>query len=608
MVDVERFDRFVNAVQTLGVKAVIVGDGAQLQPVEAGPAFRLVTTRLGKTELNTVLRQKEDWQRDATVLFGRQETKEAIQKYMDSGYVHIIEEGPSQRRDKDFDKREKTKEAVVQAWHTAFKENKEHSTLILAYSNKDVNDLNRSARFLLKESGHIAKNELTYTIQKEVEDDFGSKHALQEEKGFSKGDRIVFTRNNYGLGVKNGTMGIITDLDQNKVHVKLDEGKEISFAPKLNPHFDQGWAVTIHKSQGTTVDHTFVLASYPMNQNLTYVAMTRHREDVHVFGSSLDFWQAEKLPEVLSKSGEKLSAADYLDADSLNKLMQKEDRLLSKIFNRISNELEAMGVVTKQAFWNVADHFLGIKREKEIRVPSLQEGIREEVRAGELLQQKQSSPALEAVYEEMKHPAFNNAMIIKQAFEKGLKARGEEQAIAYWNTRKEDFLQPYNQNLAKVEKELISPLLNRYTNEWKDQAHTFAQQDPAHVLTVLTKVKTREAARYERIAAEEKARQEKMIADEKAAQERQAHRDYIKDTYLRFNSLYDMVKDTRTIPEAFKENLKKFSKTLAQDHEFMSHLKWKDEDEVEKIKQVAQSKNIEDHFRSLDRGRGGYSL
>jgi hypothetical protein len=182
-----------------------------------------------------------------------------------------------------------------------------------------------------------------------------------------------------------------------------------------------------------------------------------------------------------------------------------------------------MGTVTKQAFWNVADHFLGIKREKEIRVSPLQESIREEVRANELLQQKNAiqaqekiTPDVVAIFEEMKHPAFNHATIVKEAFEKGLKAQGEEQAIAYWNQRKEDFLQPYHQNLAKVETELTSPFLNRFTIQWKDQAHTLAQQDPERVLNVLTKVKIKEAERYERLVAEEKARQEQMIAAERA--------------------------------------------------------------------------------------------
>jgi Ti-type conjugative transfer relaxase TraA len=514
MVDMERFGKLLGAVKELGVKLIVVGDGAQLQPVEAGPAFRLVTTRLGKVELNTVLRQKEGWQREATVLFGRQETKEAIQAYTDKGHVHIVKEDlPSWdkasdavklyeishrvsslmyremvrevsqenpetsnhyefiRNHQDFEKyadwkgierkaalsifenaeaarpvleercldplnialvlsdkfqsketqkeeaierlksckldhligiqkpagtgvdvREQAKEALIQSWHREFSPDK--SSIMLAYSNRDVNDLNQTARSLLKESGHIAKEELTYAIKKEIEDDFGRKRIVKEEKGFSKGDRIVFTRNNYWLGVKNGTMGTITNLDQNKVHVKLDEGKELFFSPNLKPYFDQGWAVTIHKSQGTTVDRTFVLASYEMTQNLAYVAMTRHREDVQVYGSSLDFWRSEKLPQILAKSGEKLSAADYLDAESLNNLMQRKDNLLTKIFDRVSNELEAMGAVTKQAFWNVADHFLGIKREKEIRI--VPEGVREEVRAGDVLKKERVSEAKES--------------------------------------------------------------------------------------------------------------------------------------------------------------------------------------------------------------------
>jgi hypothetical protein len=92
MVDVERFDKFLGAVQSLGVKAVVVGDGAQLQPVEAGPAFRLVTERVGVSRLEEIVRQKEDWQKEATVLFGQQESQKAIQSYQDKGHVHIIGE------------------------------------------------------------------------------------------------------------------------------------------------------------------------------------------------------------------------------------------------------------------------------------------------------------------------------------------------------------------------------------------------------------------------------------------------------------------------------------------------------------------------------------
>ena len=473
MVDLERFSHLLSAVQKLGVKLVTVGDGAQLQPVNAGPAFRLMTDRLGTVELNTVLRQKEEWQRDATVLFGKQQTQQAIQAYVDKGHVHIVEEKiPSltealttqnrqdlqklydissrisarmyremaqdveeahgkdnlsfyinqhqdympylkwksvERATKEYavtnasfegiqktDFREETKTALLQAWHQDFKKAPNKSSLILAFTNQDVQSLNHSARFLLKESGHLSKKEVLFTVHKQEEDDFGRQSAVTQEKGFAIGDRIIFTRNNNGLGVKNGTIGMITDLSSQTMQVKLEtQDKPFSFAPNLNPYFDHGWAVTIHKSQGTTVDKTFVLASSEMSRNLSYVAMTRHREDVQVFGSSLDFWRPEKLPALLSQSGEKLTAGDYLDANSLEKLMRSNDKLITKVFTRLSNELHAMGAVSREAFWHAADRFLGITREKDKVGPEhLGLTLREEGRAEKLLsKQKHALPS-----------------------------------------------------------------------------------------------------------------------------------------------------------------------------------------------------------------------
>lgn len=44
------------------------------------------------------------------------------------------------------------------------------------------------------------------------------------------------------------------------------------------------YAVTIHKSQGATVDKTWLYASKTMDQHLMYVAGTRHKELFNIYG------------------------------------------------------------------------------------------------------------------------------------------------------------------------------------------------------------------------------------------------------------------------------------------------------------------------------------
>jgi hypothetical protein len=54
-------------------------------------------------------------------------------------------------------------------------------------------------------------------------------------------------------------------------------------------NIDHGYAATIHKSQGATVDRTFVLATGMMDQHLTYVSMTRHRDRADLYAAREDF-------------------------------------------------------------------------------------------------------------------------------------------------------------------------------------------------------------------------------------------------------------------------------------------------------------------------------
>ena len=413
----------------------------------------------------------------------------------------------------------------------------------------------------------------------------------------------------------------------------MDEGKDISFAPNLNPHFDQGWAITIHKSQGTTVDNTYVLASYEMNQNLAYVGMTRHRDDLHVFGSSLDFWREEKLPEVLSKSGEKLSAADYLDTASLEKLMQREDKILTKIFTRVSDELEAMGAVSKKIFWNVANHFLNTHKEREIRVSP--DSVREEVRAEDLLQQKtlektiqpdpthslqkdttpkdHITPALQAVYEDWKHPAFRKADHYKKVFQEGLKRYGESGAIQYWQSKREPFLKLYEQKLEAVEHELKSPLLSYLSDEARDLARKSALEDPDKTLAFLSQV---QAAKHAEL--EEKDRMTRAAQFSLRVKDISLHSSYKESlsvddetrtkAFHEAFSAYHKFKDLKreyedTYDRDLKKEMWKVGKIAFEHKEAFGQIQKIDPDTSKEIQKIAQMKE-----RELSLGRGGLSL
>lgn len=774
MVDVERFEGFLRAVQDLGVKAVVVGDGAQLQPVAAGPAFRLVTTRVGVSRLEHVIRQKEDWQRDATVLFGSQESKAAIQAYQDKGHVHLVKEGIVQKplsqlspkekisetsrndsqgyyrgvvhnyeiasrtsglifremikeiqeshpketnlgslvpRHEDYDAflhwrniqkdsageilenaeayksllesrgldplemarlfvdkkqvkahqyeeaslllkgkcldhligaerfgptvevRREAKAALIEDWKGEFvQRNSQKSLLMMAYSNRDVRDLNTQARAHLKELGVLSGKEFTYTIKRDVEDDFGRKKAFKEERPFSKGDRIVFTRNTYGLGVKNGTIGTITELNAQNIKVTIDENKQVSFAPNLNPYFDQGWAITIHKAQGTTVDKSFLLASHEMTQNLTYVAMTRHRENVQVYGSTLDFWREEKVADILSKSGEKLSAADYLDSRSLGKLMKDEDRFLNMLFARLGDELHAMGAVSKQAFKSLVDHFFGhsFARSQEKPILLRPDVVREEARAQEVLKKTTQSEndkflesenakkgslekkivTLQDVYEDWKHPAFKEADFHKRVFEEGIKVHGTQDSIQYWTSKREPYMRLFEEKLAKVEKELQSPLLSYMSNESRELARKLALEDPDRILAFLETVK---ASKQD----EQKNFHKESSTPSPSAQNKHLSQADLREgfeNYSRFKELKHRLEQSPDHRDIQKE-LSEVGKKLFKDKEMFAQIERTDPGMGKFIKQQIELKtkemNIEKQLlleKQLELDRGGYSL
>ncbi|WP_421416794.1 BID domain-containing protein, partial [Agrobacterium tumefaciens] len=117
------------------------------------------------------------------------------------------------------------------------------------------------------------------------------------KRAFAAGDRIIFLENNRDLGVKNGMLGTVEHVEPGKIIARLDGrgGDSVSIPMDSYQAIDHGYATTIHKNQGATVDRAFVLASSTMDRHLTYVAMTRHRDSVQLYANSQEFASAGRL-------------------------------------------------------------------------------------------------------------------------------------------------------------------------------------------------------------------------------------------------------------------------------------------------------------------------
>ncbi len=122
--------------------------------------------------------------------------------------------------------------------------------------------------------------------------ELGAETEFLTERGarsFAEGDRLVFLKNDSALGVKNGTLGTVEKAEEGRLSVRLDSGREVDFDAGTYGHVDHGYAVTIHKSQGVTVDRAYVLATGGMDRNLAYVGMTRHRDSATLYAGAEDF-------------------------------------------------------------------------------------------------------------------------------------------------------------------------------------------------------------------------------------------------------------------------------------------------------------------------------
>ncbi|KZC79440.1 conjugal transfer protein TraA [Sphingobium yanoikuyae] len=285
MVGTRQMERVLSHAADAGAKIVLVGDPQQLQAIEAGAAFRAINERHGGVEITEVRRQHEEWQRDATRQLATGRTGEAIRAYADHGMVHAAET------------REQARGELVERWDSERIAAPDQTRIILTHTNDEVRELNEAARDRMRVAGQLGDD-----VRMKTE---------RGDRAFAIGDRLMFLKNERSLEVKNGTLGTVEQVNQQSMTVRTDDGRSVAFDMKDYAHVDHGYAATIHKAQGMTVDRAHMLATPGMDRHGAYVGMSRHRDGLAVHYGRDDFKDESRLVRILSRERTKDMAGDY---------------------------------------------------------------------------------------------------------------------------------------------------------------------------------------------------------------------------------------------------------------------------------------------------------
>ena len=297
MLGSEQYARLLHEAHTRGAKVIPVFDTEQLQAIAAGASARAVAERTGFVELTEVRRQRAAWQREATRDFAMGETQKGLLAYEAHDNVHA------------FTTQAKAREAMLEHWQAIRSSHPDQTQLMLAYTRVEVNALNEAARVVLKENGGL-----------------GQDHSISTERGareFAVGDRVYFLKNDYQqMDVRNGTLGTIEAINDQHLRVRLDAktqepARSVEFNLKDYNALDHGYATTLHKGQGATVDYSHVLADQYFDRHLTYVGMTRHRESANLYWSRETFPDFRQATKTMSRENAKDFTLDYAEIRGL---------------------------------------------------------------------------------------------------------------------------------------------------------------------------------------------------------------------------------------------------------------------------------------------------
>lgn len=241
--------RLIAEVDRAGAKAILVGDPKQLPEIDAGGLFAAIAKRVQVQELTTNYRLNNPIELAAARSLRDGDTDQTLDHIHRAGSLVMA------------DRRPDLVEALVADWYES------HTSgavaMMLAPTRMDAADLNEQARRHLEDAGQL-----------------GEELVAVGDTVFAKGDIVVGHKNNYRAGLLNGDRGVVIGLAEEGLRIELDDGKHITATNNylIDGHLSHGYAMTVHKAQGITVDNAFLLGDEALYKENSYVGLTRARQ------------------------------------------------------------------------------------------------------------------------------------------------------------------------------------------------------------------------------------------------------------------------------------------------------------------------------------------
>ncbi|MGH9068915.1 MAG: AAA family ATPase, partial [Acidimicrobiales bacterium] len=239
-------------------QVVLVGDHRQLPEVAAGGVFSALADRLPVIELSENRRQAEAWERAALDHLREGRAAPALAAYGAHGRIRLADSPAGARA------------TLVADWWADRQARPGASRLMVALRRDEVAALNASAHRILADAGMV-----------------GPKALVVGRASFSLGEEVVALRNDARAGLTNGARGVVVGIDGRHCALEVAMGQDrVLTVPRAYleaGHLGLGYAVTLHKAQGATVERAFVLGTEALYREAGYVGLSRARARVDLY-------------------------------------------------------------------------------------------------------------------------------------------------------------------------------------------------------------------------------------------------------------------------------------------------------------------------------------